>query len=342
MVQLSAESHSIFISARNKDITHSLLTHYNYTFITRGSGGQSFAGKIFYTLKASVLLTYQCHKYNPDLLISFASPYLSLASLFTGIPHISLDDTENDAFTWRVYSPFAHHIITPASFPLKSSKKQIRFPGNFELAYLHPNWFNPDHSILDRLELLPDDSYVIVRFVSHTATHDLFTKKHSYLSKVDFVGELSKFGKVFISSEIPLEIELEPFRFPLSPVEMHHAMAFASLVIGESATMASEAAVLGIPSVFFDPVGRCYTREEEEKYGLVFRIDCTPEGIEKGLNKAIELLTTPGIKESWQIKRKNILDNSIDVTEFLVWFIENYPDSARIMRENPDYQYRFR
>ena len=32
----------------------------------------------------------------------------------------------------------------------------------------------------------------------------------------------------------------------------------------------------------------------------------------------------------------------IDVTAFMVWFVENYPDSVKIMRENSDYQLRFK
>jgi len=37
-----------------------------------------------------------------------------------------------------------------------------------------------------------------------------------------------------------------------------------------------------------------------------------------------------------------MLADKIDVTAFFVWFIENYPDSAKIMKENPDYQYKFK
>jgi hypothetical protein len=37
-----------------------------------------------------------------------------------------------------------------------------------------------------------------------------------------------------------------------------------------------------------------------------------------------------------------MLKEKIDVTAFLVWFIENYPESVRIMREDPDYQEKFK
>ena len=31
-----------------------------------------------------------------------------------------------------------------------------------------------------------------------------------------------------------------------------------------------------------------------------------------------------------------MLTDKIDVTTFMIWFIENYPDSAKIMKVNPD------
>ena len=33
-----------------------------------------------------------------------------------------------------------------------------------------------------------------------------------------------------------------------------------------------------------------------------------------------------------------MLVDKIDVTAFMVWFIENYPTTVKIMKENPDYQ----
>jgi len=46
--------------------------------------------------------------------------------------------------------------------------------------------------------------------------------------------------------------------------------------------------------------------------------------------------------EQFQLRRQKMLLEKIDVTAFLVWFVENYPESAKIMKENPEYQWRFR
>ena len=55
-----------------------------------------------------------------------------------------------------------------------------------------------------------------------------------------------------------------------------------------------------------------------------------------------ELVKSPNLKEIYQERRKKMLADKIDVTAFMVWFIENYPESAKIMKENPDYQYNFK
>ena len=123
---------------------------------------------------------------------------------------------------------------------------------------------------------------------------------------------------------------------------MHHFLAGAHLVIGDSQTMIAEASVLGTPSIRInDFVGILgYLEELEHKYGLTFGIKTSEP--EKLLSKVEELLTYPNIKEEWEKRKEKMINEKIDVTAFIVWFIENYPNSFRTMKENPDYQYNFK
>ena len=57
--------------------------------------------------------------------------------------------------------------------------------------------------------------------------------------------------------------------------------------------------------------------------------------------KIESLLSMPDLKDNWQAKRQVMLKDKIDVTAFYVWFIENYPKSVNILKENPEYQNRF-
>jgi hypothetical protein len=60
------------------------------------------------------------------------------------------------------------------------------------------------------------------------------------------------------------------------------------------------------------------------------------------LEKTDQLLNKVNIKEEWEMKRKKMLNDKIDMTAFLVWFVENYPESSATIKENPDYQNKFK
>jgi len=195
---------------------------------------------------------------------------------------------------------------------------------------------------LDLLGVGENEKYVILRFVSWSAGHDLGYFGISLDMKRTAVEEFSKYAKVFISSEKKLPDDLMKYQISIPSEMMHSALFYATLLYGESATMASEGAVLGTPAIYVDNEGRGYTDEEEEKYGLLFNFTESIEDQELSIRKGVKLLKTPDIKRIWQAKREKMLSEKIDVTAFMVWLIENYPESAIIMKENPDYQYRFR
>jgi hypothetical protein len=95
--------------------------------------------------------------------------------------------------------------------------------------------------------------------------------------------------------------------------------------------------MLGTPAIYVNTLS-AGTLEEQEKYGLLFGYR-NSEGI---LEKALELLKTPNLKEEFQARRQKMLADKIDVTAFMVWFVENYPQSVQMMKDNPDYQDNFR
>lgn len=126
---------------------------------------------------------------------------------------------------------------------------------------------------------------------------------------------------------------------------MHHVMAFADLYIGDSQTMAAEVGVLGVPFVRYnDFVGRIgYLNELEDVYHLGCGIKASELGsAEKMYGVVREILDMPNRKREWQARRQKMLSEKIDYAQFLTWFIENYPESRRIMKETPEYQWRFK
>jgi len=173
-----------------------------------------------------------------------------------------------------------------------------------------------------------------VRFVAWKATHDIGHQGVSLDNKIKLVDELSKHLRVFISSEETLSPELKKFGIRINPETIHDALAYANLYIGESATMASECAMLGTPAIFLDNVGRGYTDNEEKEYGLVFNFTESIEDQNRAITKAIELAKLENIKEEYVMKRDKMLEDKIDVTAFLVWFVENFPESKKVMQSH--------
>jgi len=146
-------------------------------------------------------------------------------------------------------------------------------------------------------------------------------------------------GVLFIfSSERPLEPQFEKYRIKINPLDMHHVMAFASLYIGDSQTMAAEAGVLGVPFVRFnDFVGRIgYLRELEDKYELGYGIKASAEGSVDALCERVENLVAMKASErkaTFAKRRARMLSEKVDCAKFITWVIENYPASAEQVRK---------
>jgi uncharacterized protein len=202
---------------------------------------------------------------------------------------------------------------------------------------LHPKRFSQDVNIRQVMGMKSDTHFSILRFVSMKATHDFKQKGLTYKNKLDLVELLSKFGEILISSEGDLPENLHKYKIILPPDKMHDLLAEADLFVGEGATMASECAMIGTPAIYINSL-EAGTIDDQEKNGLLFHFrDFT--GV---LQKANELLLKINLKEDFKDKRNNMLKNKIDLTSFLIWFVECYPESKGIMINNPDYQYNFR
>lgn len=250
------------------------------------------------------------------------------------------DDDEVEPLFAKFGHPFADTILSPIDTPRKS-KKTIYVNAYHELAYLHPNRFTPDPSVLDDAGVTEGEPYFIMRFNAFKAHHDVGVVGLTIENKRRLVKYLSSKGKVFITTERDIDDEFKPYQLKVSPEKAHSLMYYATMLVGDSQTMTSEAAVLGTPAIRCNTfVGRIhYLEEEEHKYNLTYGF--RPEQSEEMFAKIDELLSMPNLKEEWQCRRQKMLSEKIDYAQFLTWFIENYPESQKIMRENPDYQFRF-
>jgi predicted glycosyltransferase len=282
-------------------------------------------------------------KEKPDLLIG-SDGVLAYVGCLRHIP--AFECNEDDAKAIKLYAlmffPFFSNIIFPKVTDAWLWKyKKIGYNSYHELGYLHPNQFTPKKEIVEKY-FSTDKPYFIIRFSKLNAHHDVGIKGINAEIAQKIINILKPHGDIYITSERKLEPQFEPYGIRINPLDMHHVMAFASLYIGDSQTMAAEAGVLGVPFVRFnDFVGRLgYLRELEEDYKLGFGIKTNET--ERLYAVISELVAMPDRHEVFRQRRQKMLSEKIDYAQFLTWFIENYPESKQIMKENPDYQYKFR
>lgn len=338
--QMQENGHELLFTCRDKEFEIELLNTYGFSYKLFGKKKSSRAGKILGLVEFDIREIVAGLGFKPDVFVSHGSIYAAHAAFLLRKPHISLEDTFNFEQI-RLYLPFTAAVLTGDYAHPSLGKKEIRYAGYHELAYLHPKHFSPHESVLDLLDVNNNEKYIILRFVAWKATHDYGHKGITYLNKRKAIREFERYAKVFISSESELPDDLVKYRIKIPPDKMHDALAFSCLLFGESSTMAEEGAMLGVPSVYLDKKGTHYTNHLEKDYGLIYNFTENESDQIKAIEKAIELLKSD-VKDEWKKRRDRMLADKIDVTAFLVWFVEYYPDSAQIMRKNPDYKWRFK
>ena len=330
------KGYELLFTCRQKEFEIELLKKAGFTYISFGNKYSSILGKIVGLLVFNIKMLKTAIKFKPDIFLSAGSIYAAQVSSVMRKPHITFEDTGNMEQV-NLYKPFTDVILTSDVFHRDLGKKQIKYSGFHELAYLHPNHFITDKAIVNSLVLNPIKKTILFRFVSWNATHDIGQAGFMLSDKLRIVKKIADTHNVFISSESSLPVELEKYRLNTKPEQIHDVMSYVDLFIGEGATMASECAMIGTPAIYVNTM-EAGSIDDQEKSGLLFHF----RKVEGVLEKALEILFQTDSNDYFYSNYKKMLSKKIDVTAFLVWFIENYPTSKQIMKENPDYQYNFK
>jgi uncharacterized protein len=320
----------VLFSVRQKGENVALLKAYGLPFKVYGTSGKSIGAKIVSVVNKNRALSIIFKSFNPTITISHSSFYLSQVSWFYHIPNITLEDTGNMEQILP-YLPFTNAILTPATYHRNHGKKQIRYNGFHETAYIHP----------DFLKTKPDPQHsppvvILIRLVDWTASHDIGHKGLSASVIQHLLSLINDQDKIKILSEKPLPAELQRYALQIEPHKLHDYLSRVKLYIGEGASLASECALMGIPSIYVNSRSAGVI-EAQAAAGLLYHFK-TSEGV---IQKVQSLLTDDSTLYIHKARSKQFLQDKINLSRFLVWFIENYPESRKIMKEDPGYQYRF-
>jgi uncharacterized protein len=317
IAELRKRGHNVIVTASQKDVSYKLLDAYGIDYIKMGTYGNTFAKKLINLFVLDFRMVNVVFKHQPDVLTGLGSFRIAHSGFLFRKKTLILEDTEHSTGQIALYKPFATKIMTPSCFISDLGKKQIRYEGCHELAYLRPERFTPDREVAKKFGIDISEKYCIIRFVSWKASHDIGQHGIADKQKLNFIKEISKYARPYISSEAQLPAELAPYQLNVPPHLIHHIMAFASLYVGEGATMASESAILGVPAVYVNTLRLGYI-DMHERYGLLKQTTDTNEA----LKLCLEFLTGQNVKERCKIARQKLLSEKIDVTAHIVETIE--------------------
>jgi hypothetical protein len=313
---LREEGNEVLVVARGKDVLFDLLEKEDWPLVKwparKASGKLAMAANIIAREGKFLSLA---RRWKPGILIGTDLVITHVGKLL-GIPSVVVNEDDSHAVPLmaKYAFPYATRILAPNCCDQSpANDRKIGYEGYHELAYLHPRYFTPNRDLLPQ-EMKDANRYFILRFASLHAHHDAGRKGIDDSLALELIDGLKTYGKVFITSERAFHESLEPYRIPIHPSVMHHAMAYADLYIGDSQTMAAEAAVLGIPSIRFnDFVGELsYLEELEKKYGLTKGIKTKEK--ELLLHTVSEWIESPDLKTNFESRRSKMLESTVDVT----------------------------
>ena len=325
---LDDRGHDVTVAAREKDVTTDLLDAVDLPYVVASRAGSGPLSRVEELIERTRGLTAIARETQPDVVVSQVDPAAVHAARRVGARAVVFDDSEHERVAAALTHRFADVVCTPAGFD-RDVPNQRRYDGFHELAYLHPDRFTPDPDALRSHGVEPDSPYAVVRFVSWSAHHDLGRGGFSLAGKRRLIERLRSHGSVYITSEAPLPDDLSEHAAPVPPELLHDLLAFADCYVGDSQTMATEAAVLGTPAVrtnaFVGDGDMSNFRELEAEYGLLRSFADEDDAVDC----AVAFLQSPPT-EVLERRRQRLLDAKTDVTAFLLDVIDAQAAAAGV------------
>jgi hypothetical protein len=343
--QLIRDKHEVRVLIKTKDILEQLLKEdgVEYTNIQEKFRKNTKWGILRASFHRTRKMCRIAHKFKPDLMIGTDSSIAQSGWLLRTPAITTLEDDVDIIETFaKLTYPFSTDILVPYVCRVgKWKHKKIGYNGYMKLAYLHPNYFTPSEDVIKSYGLTKQ--FVLIRLAKLVAHHDANIKglDTSLVDKIINIAEANDFD-VYISAETELDERFKKHQLNIKLTDIHHVLSHASLFISDSQSMTMEAAMLGVPNIrFSDFSGRIGVLEElENTYGLTIGIKT--DNPQKLIDENVKLLGQKDLKETFRKRKEAMLNDKIDVTAFFVWFIENYPESKKIMTTDPNYQNQFK
>ncbi|WP_121744952.1 DUF354 domain-containing protein [Natronorubrum halophilum] len=323
--RLETAGHDVLVLTREYACTTDLLEFFEMPYRVYGEHGTDRYSKLRFVRELGDQIRTigrEARRFDPDVVFG-RGPYAAYAGTLTRTSIVLVLDDEPGEFNYAVSRPFADCILSPEVTRRDLGDAHYTFEGFKECAYLHPEVFERDEDVRSVLRVDPDEPYVIVRFNALDALHDTNLEGFRADQRRDLIERLSEHATVFVSDEgDDMDFQDLPARsYDLHPALIHDAMAEASLLVADTGTMATEAALLGTPTLRFRGTDDHEYGEfqELERAGLAEQF----AEYETVRDRALEVLTADDASARWHRRRKAYVTDMVNLTELLVEVAES-------------------
>ncbi|MGB0744890.1 MAG: DUF354 domain-containing protein, partial [Opitutales bacterium] len=298
--ELQKRGHEVLMIGRDRDVMRRLLEVYDWIpceIPPRSSKKNRFP--MHEMLQRQWVVAKAIRRFKPDVVASLMGSYTQSAKLF-GVRSVIFTDTETQAFNHIIAHPFADEIHTPKCFLKDFGRKHQRYQGLHELAYLAPDCYSFDASMLSKYQVKAEIPYIVLRLSAWNTFHD---RDRLGIGEAifKFVDHAKVRYRIILSAEeSKVPPGLEEYATYFEPEDFHHLLAGASFVLTEGATTASEAACLGVPSVFINSVGHLGNYKLLDEHYKLIR---THSGPDSGIPDALACI------DSLEMDRPRFLDS---------------------------------
>jgi len=316
---LRERGYELMVTSRHKEMATDLLDAFGIPHAPLSARRGGAFGLLRELCERDLRMLRVVGGWRPDVMAAIGGISIAHAGLLSRARSLVFYDTENATLQNALTYPFASLVIVPRCYTAWTPRRRtLRYAGYQELSYLRPPYFSADRAIAIANGLSPNRPTYLLRLVSWNASHDIGERGLSWDAVRRVCAQLGSAVHVLISSEAALPADLRPSGYAGDPAQIHHVMGHCAGFFGESATMASECAVLGVPAVYAALTGRGYTDEQESRYGLVKNVRSLAAA---SLDGAVDWLLAFSAEDA-RTRRQQLLDDTCDVAEFVVRAIE--------------------
>lgn len=318
VTELREDGHDVQVLARDYGCTHAILEYFGVPFQSYGYCGTTPTSLLTNLPGHYLRIVRATRRFDPDVIFGMGA-YAAHAGAIGRAPVVLLLDSEPTSLDHAISRPFARTLLTPDAFRKDLGERHYAFEGFKESAYLHPEVFTPESDVRERMGLDPDERYVLVRFNAFGSHHDLGKGGFSREQRRALIRKLAQHATVLVSDEGgDLETDGLPTKtYDLHPALLHDVLAGADLLVADTQTMVTEAALLGTPAVR----SNAFVGDEDmgnfrelERAGLVYN-EATFEG---AMETATDLLTDDAAASTWQVRRDSYVEDMVDLSDVIV------------------------